>query len=366
MTAKALVIGLVVAVAATGAACGSGEQTDTPPSKATSEAPAAPTTVAERGWKRVFPGGDCQCSDGSRFNFWVRQADPKKVVLFLESGGGCFSARTCARDSGLYVPAVSSEENPADDGGIFDFSDSRNPFADYSFVYVPYCTADVHLGNVTRTYAPGITIHHKGFVNGSAALSHLTKAFADATDVVVTGESAGSVAAPIYAALVSDRLPKARITVLADGSGSYPDVPHANHVLPVWGLAKSLPAWSENPGRPGARWTFPGLVIQSAHHDPKIVFARHDYAHDAQQARWYPILNIPMKNLLTLIDRNERQIESAGVNLLSYTAPGSEHTLLSDGPFYAEEVGGQRFVDWVRRLVERKPVQDVHCTKCSA
>jgi hypothetical protein len=84
--------------------------------KAVSEpptAPTAPTTVAERGWKRVFPGGGCQRSDGSRFNFWVRQADPMKVVLFLESGSGCFSARTCARDSGLYVPAVSSEENPA-------------------------------------------------------------------------------------------------------------------------------------------------------------------------------------------------------------------------------------------------------------
>jgi hypothetical protein len=48
------------------------------------------------------------------------------------------------------------------------------------------------------------------------------------------GESAGSVAAPLYAGLVSDRLPKARITVLADGSGSYPDVPRFNNIIATW------------------------------------------------------------------------------------------------------------------------------------
>jgi hypothetical protein len=37
---------------------------------------------------------------------------------------------------------------------------------------------------------------------------------------------------------------------------------------------------------------------------------------------------------------------------------------LSDEPFYTEEVNGQRFVDWVTRLIERKPVDDVHCRQC--
>jgi hypothetical protein len=47
-----------------------------------------------------------------------------------------------------------------------------------------------------------------------------------------------------------------------------------------------------------------------------------------------------------------------------YTAPGSADTVLNDEPFYTEEVNGQRFVDWVTRLIERKPVDDVHCRQC--
>jgi hypothetical protein len=52
--------------------------------------------------------------------------------------------------------------------------------------------------------------------------------------------------------------------------------------------------------------------------------------------------------------------------VLSYTAPGSEHTLLSDEPFNTEQVNAQRFVDWVTRLIDREPVADVHSQTCRA
>ena len=43
-------------------------------------------------WTQIVPGGDCECADGSEFSFWVRQADPTKVVFFLQGGGACFDA----------------------------------------------------------------------------------------------------------------------------------------------------------------------------------------------------------------------------------------------------------------------------------
>jgi hypothetical protein len=94
------------------------------------------------------------------------------------------------------------------------------------------------------------------------------------------------------------------------------------------------------------------------------VFARHDHAYDEVQELFNSLAGIPAKDLPSLIDRNETQIENAGVNLLSYIAPGSAHTVVSDEPFYTEQVNGQRFVDWVTRLIERKPVADVHCRQC--
>jgi Pectinacetylesterase len=350
---------LLAALAATVAACG-----DNDGDAGASTATATATATGDRGWERVVPGGDCQCSDGSKFSFWVRKANPKKVVFYLQGGGACFSAKTCAPGRDLYKTNIRSDDGPTGQAGMFDFADKRNPFADYSIVYVPYCTGDVHIGNTTTRYAPGLTVRHKGYVNATAALDRLAATFPGATDVVVMGESAGSVAAPLYAGLVSDRLPKARITVLADGSGSYPDVPRLNNIIAAWGAGNALPDWAKSGSGSAEHWSFPGFFIQSARHDPKIVFARHDHAYDDVQELWYPLAGIPATDLLSLIDANETQIERAGVNLLSYTAPGSEHTVLSDEPFYTEQVNGQRFVDWVTGLLERKPVDDVHCRQC--
>ena len=326
--------------------------------------PASTARDVAAGWERIVPGGDCQCSDGSEFSFWVRQANPDKVLVYLQDGGVCFSAVTCAPDSGLYNTRI--DEGPIGAGGIFDLSNERNPFADYSVVYVPYCTGDAHLGNITTEYAPGLTVHHKGYVNGTAALDFVAATAPGASDVVVVGESAGSIAAPLYAGLVSDRLPDARITVLADGSGSYPDVPRINEIVASWGFNTIIPPWLASAGPTSEQWSLPGLFIHSGQHDPEIVFARHDYAYDEQQQRWYPLAGIPATDLLSLIDANETQIEAAGVNLHSYIAPGDEHTTLSDGTLYTEEVNGHPLVDWITRLVAGERVDDVHCTDCTA
>lgn len=314
------------------------------------------------GWERIVPGGDCQCADGSEFSFWVREANPDRVVFYLQDGGVCFSAETCAPDRDLYQTRV--VEGPTGEGGIFDFADARNPFADYSVVYVPYCTGDVHLGNTTTEYAPGLTVQHKGYVNGAAALDHLAATFPGATEVVVVGESAGSIASPLYGGLVSDRLPNARITVLADGSGSYPDVPRANEIIAAWGAGDAITGWPDNIDPTVEQWSFPGLFIQSGRHHPDIVFARHDYAYDENQQTWYPLAGIPTQDLLSLIDANETLIEGAGVNLLSYIAAGDAHTVLSDGTFYAETLNGVKLAEWVNSLIDGEQVDDVHCTDC--
>jgi hypothetical protein len=96
------------------------------------------------------------------------------------------------------------------------------------------------------------------------------------------------------------------------------------------------------------------------------VLARHDYADDEKQSFFAELVGIAAKDLVSLIDGNETQIERAGVNLLSYIAPGDEHTVLSDGPFYTEEVNGQPLVDWVTSLIAGEPVDDVHCAECTA
>jgi Pectinacetylesterase len=357
---------LLTALAVALAACGGGGDNDA--NAVATTAPATTTAPADQTWKKVVPGDDCKCADGSEFAFWERRADPTKVVFFLDGGGTCFDAKTCAF-TGLGTGGGEANydwsiygEDPAQEGGIFDLARAENPFRDYSFVYVPICTGDQHLGDVTREYSPELTVEHNGFVNGTAALSSLAEDYPDAAQVVVVGKGGGSVAAPLYGGLASDLLPDAQVTVLGAVSGHLPDDPDLNEFFGErWGAYANMPDWKVNEALTARDWGAPRFWIQAGLHDPEIVLARFDFAYDAEAAEEAELFGL---DLLASIDANEAAIEDAGVVLHSYTAPGEGHRILEWPSFYEVEVNGEKLVDWVTRLIEGKPVEDVHCLKC--
>ena len=337
---------------------------DTTPAT-TSPAPVTEAAPVATGWEQVTTSAECMCADGSPYSYWIHRADPNKVVFFLQGGGACFDVNSCAFDSGTYKTTTGVGDDPTNLSGIFDFTDGRNPLADYSFVFAPYCTGDVHLGTSTHVYGPQLTVEHKGSINATTALSALATQFPDATQLVVTGESAGSIPSPLYAGLAHDLLPNAEISVLADGSGAYPDVPPLNAAIgALWGTEAAIPPWPENAGLTASTWSLPGLFVQANKHDPDIIFGRHDYAFDQVQQSFLGAVGIPTDDLVTLIDSNETQIEQGGVDLRSYIAPGNSHTVLSRPEFYTETVEGVPLVEWVSDLVRRTPQPDVHCKDC--
>jgi hypothetical protein len=332
------------------------------------------TSYADVPWTKVEPAGDCHCADGSDFFFWDRPADPGKVVVFLNGGGVCWDARTCAftsedspGENDFYGWSMASTD-PDRDQGLFDFDNADNPFADYSFLYVNSCTGDAHLGDATREYSPDLTVEHNGLTNGTAALSYLADTYADADQVVVIGKTAGSVAAPVYGGLVADLLPDARVTVFGAQSGAWPDNPDFNaQVLDAqWGASAAMPDWEVNEGLTVADWSVPRFWAQAGLHDPDLVLARFDFAYDPHAAvevtEW--MADDP-PDLLAETDGNEAAIEAAGVDLHSYTAPGEGHGIFEFDDFYDLEVDGVRMVDWLDALADGEPVDDVHCDDCA-
>ena len=292
----------------------------------------------------------------------TRPADPSKVVFFLEGGGACFTPESCAftdEPTTLYDWNIGADDDPARMSGIFDLANAENPFADYSFVYVPYCTGDVHLGDSAHEYSADLTVEHRGWVNGNAAVSYLAEHYADGrADRRRRRECRLDRVAP-YAATIGDVLPDAQITVFADGSGGYPD----NGQLSVgmealWGFVR--PDWAADV--PIEEWTVPGMVEAAGVHNPDIVMSRFDYAYDAVQAVFLEVLGIT-DPLLPVVDANEARFEAAGVNQFSFTAPGTEHTLVRKPVFYEMELNGVRFVDWVTSIVNGESVEDVHCRR---
>jgi Pectinacetylesterase len=334
-------------------------------------APGGPASADESDWEQIVPGGDCQCADGSEFAFWEHRADPNKVVLFLDGGGSCFDATTCAfTGSGGendYYDYNLSTERPLG-SGIFDFARADNPFADYSFLYVPLCTGDAYLGDITREYSPDLTVEHNGFVNGTAPLDYLAEHYPDATQVVVVGKTSGSVAAPVYGGLVADLLPDAQVTVFGGQSGAFPDDPDFNAEFfgDLWGAYDTMPDWEVNEGLTSRDWGPTRFWIQAGLHDPDIVMARFDYAYDQNAARQLEARGVDPSTMVELIDANEATIEAAGVTQHSYTAPGDDHGIFEFEAFYEIEVNGVTLVDWLEALLAGEPLDDVHCTECTA
>ena len=70
-------------------------------------------------------------------------------------------------------------------GSLFDRNDPDNPTKDYSYVFVPYCTGDVHAGNKIATYN-GIETHHVGWNNITAFMGRILPTGADAAPMATT------------------------------------------------------------------------------------------------------------------------------------------------------------------------------------
>ena len=322
-------------------------------------------------WAAFNGGDDCTCADGSDYHYWVREGDPSKVVFYLQGGGACFSRENCAftGDGNSYdvtTDPADIGDNPSMWRGIFDFDNPLNPVRDHSFVVALYCTGDVHVGNRTHDYGDGLIVHHNGFVNASTALNAAVERFGGATEVVVAGSSAGSASAAMYGGLAADLFADASVAVVADASGAYPSDPGINaYIGGLWGTMSAVPDWPVNEGVTQAEWGLPELFIQAGLHAPHVRFARYDNAFDSTQEFFAILTGYDASSLDRLMRQNEAYIEAAGVSQASYTAPGTDHTILFRDLVYTQEVEGVAFVDWLTEFLADTDVDDVTCVDCS-
>jgi len=147
-----------------------------------------------------------KCGDGSDYAFRVRLAPAgqpvERVVVFMEGGGVCISGSDCAsRNPDLFE--AQSDAMPTQ--GILSSTAETNPFRDWTKVYLPYCTQDLHAGGGVASTFPEITVQRYGAVDARAALGWVRDAIwsvldaedgdgyrADRPHVVLAGTSAGA------------------------------------------------------------------------------------------------------------------------------------------------------------------------------
>lgn len=145
-----------------------------------------PLTVPDLTWTTVRSTGTV-CGNAGEAGFVVNPSPTSKGLLIYFSGGGaCFSQSDCTAS---LLGGFSDNQGVALASGraLFDRTDAANPFADWDFVFVPYCTGDFHAGDNVPSYG----VRHRGYSNMVAHLETIVPTFCDADHVVVTGTSAG-------------------------------------------------------------------------------------------------------------------------------------------------------------------------------
>lgn len=77
------------------------------------------------------------------------------------------------------------------------------PSSGWTHIFVPYCTRDVHWGSNSVQYQfPDLSpnpINHNGFNNVKSVLEFMYRVIPEPDSVLVTGCSAGSLGAVVYA-----------------------------------------------------------------------------------------------------------------------------------------------------------------------
>ncbi|HEY5147338.1 MAG TPA: pectin acetylesterase-family hydrolase [Polyangiaceae bacterium] len=250
---------LGLGLAVTVAACGSSSSnpgtapgsSDAGPADAGGFVPGAPITgLAQNKWTWV-PIEGAKCRDGSSTGIGVNLGtSTDKVMIFLEGGGACFNATTCAlMNPSKYGASDFNGTFTAAEGnlGVFDRTDAMNPVSDWSYVYVPYCTGDIHAGNNVTGGDAGAGVanqHFVGYVNVGLDLQRIVPTFPTASQVLLTGISAGGFGASANYAQVAKAFSSLPVALL-DDSGPPMEDPYETtcqqkDVTALWGLDKTL------------------------------------------------------------------------------------------------------------------------------
>ena len=332
-------------------------------------------------------GTPLSCSPGdTKFYFCVKGGTANNLLIFFNGGGACWDSMNC-----LYIPTYSKEINTTVEGlnqadGIFDMNHSANPFKDWSFVFIPYCTGDMHWGSNDKAYPDNLnlyggepfTIHHRGFDNFLVVLKWMTGNFKKPDNIFVTGSSAGSYGAILGFPYIQKVYPSSKVNMLGDAGSGVISEDFKTESINNWGFQSNLPVWISGFDRPFSEYTIADMYKMMADYYSDSNLAQYTTAWDSVQTFFYNImLNIDEPAKWFQLDSVEcdwhhQMIDSfndaaEATNYRYYIGEGSDHTLLGSDKFYKEESAGVPFVEWVNSMIGNQdgiPRENAACPDC--
>ncbi|MDB4991390.1 MAG: Phage tail length tape-measure protein [Myxococcaceae bacterium] len=310
-------------------------------------------------WKYIsFP--DTSCRDGSPAGISISKSTrgSKKLMIFLEGGGICFDAQTCGEN-----PANTQGQQGAPTSGIFDRSNAANPVRDWNFVYVPYCTGDLHAGARRDVDVPGVgTQQFVGALNMQRFLKTIVSTFCDSKDVLLTGSSAGGFGAVLNFVQVQNAAPGLKVNLIDDSGPLLNKMAAATCLQALWrtsfGFEQTFLAGcgSSCPNKSDYLQDYLSFLAKKYSDRPLGLIE------SAQDEVISEFLGIGSNNCTgtfatpisgSLFETSLLQLRSALTPYPSfsvYIPTGTQHQWLEDPSFYSEVIGTKKLSSWFGRI----------------
>jgi hypothetical protein len=142
-----------------------------------------------------FPEAHCANGSSTGIGINLSPSGVNRIAIFLEGGGACFDPISCvavANPDGFDGTDFRASVSQIGGYDLFSRTNASNPVREWTHVYVPYCTGDVHSGTNPMGYRGREQV---GYRNVTEYLRRLAPTFDGAEMVLLTGSSAGGLGA---------------------------------------------------------------------------------------------------------------------------------------------------------------------------
>ncbi|MEM9862806.1 MAG: pectin acetylesterase-family hydrolase [Myxococcota bacterium] len=304
-----------------------------------------------REWSWV-PIDGAICANGAPTGVAINLSDASdNVMIYFEGGGACWDFESCYEEelASFIESGFSGDDFDVDlglDDGLTNRERADNPVRDWSWVYVPYCTGDVHAGNRTAVYN-GRTTEHRGHRNFQLALARIVATRPSATRVLMTGSSAGGYGASFNLATARTAYPSARIDLISDG-GPLLAAPalresRRDEWLAAWGrevfdqCAGCADDWSRIYSAAAAADPTARVALLSWSVDPVIAFY-----FDSEESEF-----------ASGLESAQRDHFDTNRNAALFAVRGEGHTMF--GQFESTVAGGTNALRWIYQVLNDDP-----------
>jgi hypothetical protein len=327
--------------------------TNTPP------AVGEPITADPMTWTFI-PFADSRCANGTATGIGINiNPNSTRLVIYLEGGGACFDTLSCAGSPQRFGATEFAAYGDALDGGLFDRDDASNPLRDHSFVFVPYCTGDVHGGSTMDGFGGRDQV---GYLNMTAFLRRIVPTFPNATDVLLTGRSAGGLGALVNFSQVQEAFDCVPVDAFDDGGAVLGD----EYMRPcLQSLVRGLWGFDANVPEDCAQCTCSdggGLVNVYPYLARRFPDSRFGLATSMGDATFRTFYGYGYSRFCNVPEEMPAEDFAAGLgdvrtlmsddeNFHTFYVPGEQHTF-SYQPLSSTQVGGTSLAAWLTHLVD--------------